>query len=69
MAIGGVTDIDRPFALDVIVKDDIVDACIDSRRTIITRNRRRISGDRLFFFVDHGEVTFEEAQVRPLLEE
>ena len=69
MAIGGVTGIDRPFTLDVIVKDDLVDACIDGRRTIITRNRTKLSGDRLFFFVDHGEVTFEEIQVLPLLEE
>jgi beta-fructofuranosidase len=69
MAIGGVTDLDKPFTLDVIIKDDLVDACIDNRRTIITRNRTKLSGDRLFFFVDHGEVTFEEIQVRPLLEE
>ena len=67
MAVGGVTGIDEPFTLDVIVKDDLVDACIDGRRTIITRNRARLTGDRLFFFVDHGEVTFDEIQVRPLL--
>jgi beta-fructofuranosidase len=69
MAIGGVTGMDKPFTLDVIVKDDLVDACIDNRRTIITRNRTRLDGDRLFFFVDHGEVTFENIQVRPLREE
>jgi beta-fructofuranosidase len=68
MAIGGVTGLDKPFTLDLIVKDDLVDACIDNRRTIITRNRSKLSGDRLFFFVDHGEVTFEKIQVRPLLE-
>jgi len=69
MAVGGVAGIDRPFTLDVIVKDDLVDACIDNRRTIITRNRTKLDGDRLFFFVNHGEVTFEEIQVRPLLQE
>ena len=68
-AVGKVTGIDRPFILDVIVKDDLVDACIDNRRTIIARNRLRLDGDRLFLFADHGEVTFEEIQVRPLLEE
>jgi len=66
MAIAGVTGVDRSFTLDVIVKDDLVDACIDNRRTIITRNRTRLSGDRLFFFVDHGEVVFDAIQVRPL---
>jgi hypothetical protein len=69
MAVGGVTGLDGSFTLDMIVKDDLVDACIDNRRTIITRNRTRLGGDRLFFFVDHGEVAFEEIQVRPLLEE
>jgi len=67
MAIDGVTGIETPFSLDVIVKDDLVDACIDNRRTIITRNRTKLSGDRLFFFVNHGEVVFEKIQVRPLL--
>ena len=69
MAIDGVTGIETPFSLDVIVKDDLVDACIDNRRTIITRNRTKLSGNRLFFFVNHGEVEFEKIQVRPLLGE
>lgn len=69
MAIGGVTGIAQPFTLDLIIKDDLVDACIDNRRTIITRNRAKFSGDRLFFFVNHGEVAFAEIQIRPLLED
>ena len=69
MAIGGVTGIDQPFTLDLVIKDDLVDACIDNRRTIITRNRTKFSGNRLFFFVNHGQVVFEEIQVRALLEE
>jgi hypothetical protein len=69
MAIGGVPGIGQPFTLDLIVKDDLVDACIDNRRTIITRNCAKLTGDRLFFFVNQGEVTFEEIQVRPLQEE
>ena len=70
MAITGVTEMNnQPFTLDVIVKDDLVDASIDNRRTIITRNQTKLSGDRLFFFVNHGEVEFEKIQVRPLLGE
>jgi beta-fructofuranosidase len=68
-AIDGVNNIDSAFTLDIIVKDDLVDACIGNRHTIITRNHEKLNGDRLFFFVDHGEVTFEEIQVRPLLGE
>jgi hypothetical protein len=67
MAITGVTGIDKPFTLDIIVKDDLVDACIDNRRTIITRNYTKLAGGRLFFFANKGQVTFENIQVRPLL--
>jgi hypothetical protein len=64
--ISSVTDINRSFTLDIIVKDDLVDACIDNRRTIITRNRTRLDGDRLFLFVSHGAVVYEDIQVCPL---
>jgi hypothetical protein len=67
MAIDGVTGIDKPFTLDIIVKDDLVDVCIDNRRTIITRNFTKLSGNRLFFFANDGQVVFENIQVRPLL--
>jgi hypothetical protein len=69
MAIGGVAGIAQSFTLDLIVKDNLVDACIDNRRTIITRNRAKFSGDRLFFFANHGKVAFDEIQIRPLLED
>jgi len=67
MAIDGVTGLERPFTLDLIVKDDLVDACIDGSRTLITRNRAGLSGDELLFFVEDGDVTFGDLQVRPLL--
>ena len=59
--------LDRPFTLDIVVKDDIVDVCIDNRRTIITRywNPR---GDRLFLFAQDADVAFDSVEVRPLSE-
>ncbi len=71
-AIEHVIGLDRPFTLDVIVEYDwksdttIVDACIDERRTMITR-RNRLTGDQLFFFVQAGEVVFDDVIVRPIL--
>jgi hypothetical protein len=65
--IEGVSGLDRPFQLDIIAKDDFVDACIDSRRTIINRRLDRPQGDRLFFFANGGEVVFEDVTVRPLV--
>ena len=63
-AIEDVDGLDRPFQLEIIVKDDIIDTCIDQRRTMITR-RSEPDGDRLFFFARDGEV-FREISVRPL---
>jgi hypothetical protein len=62
--IGNLTGLDRPFTLDLIVKDDLVDACIDGRRTIL--KRQPAQGDRLFLFANQGDVVFEDVSVRPL---
>ena len=64
--IGSVDGLDRPFQLDLIVKNDFVDACIDNRRTIVSRRPDRPQGDRLFFFAEGGEVSFEDVTVAPL---
>ena len=66
--IKGVIGLDRAFHLDIIIRNDFVDACIDSRRTIISRRPDRPQGDRLFFFANGGEVRFGDVTVRPLEE-
>lgn len=69
-ALGNVEGLDRPFHLDLLVLYDwksdstIVDACIDNRRTMISR-RRALTGERMFLFVSGGEVTFKNLTVRP----
>jgi hypothetical protein len=65
--IESVSGLDRAFRLDVIVRSDFVDSCIDDRRTIISRRPDRPQGDRLFFFANGGEVSFEDVTVRPLV--
>jgi hypothetical protein len=65
--IEGVSGLDQAFQLDIVVKDDIVDACIDNRRTIISRRPDRPQGDRLFFFANGGEMVFEDITVRQLV--
>jgi beta-fructofuranosidase len=57
--------LDRAFVLDVIVKDDLVDACIDNRRTML--QQQLTQGDRLFFFANQGDVDFEDISIRPLV--
>ncbi len=65
-AIENVENLDRVFTLDIVVKSDIVDTCIDSRRTMITRRDPEPDGDRVFFFTRGGAVKFENIVVRPL---
>ena len=57
--------LDRRFTLDIIQIDSVVDLRINGRRTLATRlydNR----GDRLFFFVENGEATFANIEIRAL---
>ncbi|HRY68236.1 MAG TPA: substrate-binding domain-containing protein [Phycisphaerae bacterium] len=57
--------LDRPIPVDLILKYDIVDACLDNRNTLVGQ---RVSGarDRLVFFTEGIHVTFSQIEVRPL---
>ena len=46
-AILDVEGLDRPFTFDIFLKDDVVDVCIDDRRTTVSRCWSP-NGDRLF---------------------
>src|SRR5262249_3933690 len=56
---------ERPFSLEVILKGDLIDVCVDNRRTMINRVKEQ-AGDRLFFFAQDCDVAFEDIDVRPL---
>jgi len=60
-----VAGLDGTFSVRLIVLDEVLDVCIDKRRTLI--NRADLGGgDRLFFYCHEGSVEFGEIQVRPL---
>ena len=65
-ALYDVDGLDRPFTLDVLVLNDLLDICVDGRRTLIVRMEERLEGDGLFFFAYCGEAVFETIEVRPL---
>jgi len=65
-SIACVEGLDQPLALDIILKGDVVDICIDGRRCLIDRCPE-LRGDRLFFLCRNGCVAFESIKVRPLL--
>ena len=60
--------LNRPFEIELIVKDDLLDVCIDGRQTLITRAKPSFTGDRLFLFAQNGGATFENIEVQPLVE-
>jgi hypothetical protein len=67
LSLSNLAGLDKPFMLDVIVKDDFVDVCIDNKRTLFHwRPEDYSQGDRLFFFVRKGAVKFEGITVFPL---
>ena len=58
--------LDRPIEIEVIVKGDLLDVCIDGRRTLIARAAPSFTGERLFLFAQNGGATFENIEVQPL---
>jgi hypothetical protein len=62
-----VEGLDRPFDVDLIAKGDILDVCIDHRRTLVMRAPRDLNGDRLFFFAQNANVRFEAIAVHPFV--
>lgn len=61
-----VSGLTAPFSLEIIIKEDIVDVCIDNRRTMAARYWNP-GGDKILFFAKNAKVTFESVQIRPLL--
>jgi hypothetical protein len=62
-----VTGLGQPFDLELIVKGEIVDVCVDKRRTLAARVPA-MEGTHVFLFAQNAEVTFENIDLRPLLD-
>jgi beta-fructofuranosidase len=52
--------------LELIVKGEIVDVCVDKRRTLVAR-LPAMEGGHIFAFAQNAEVTFANVELRPLL--
>jgi hypothetical protein len=61
-----VTGLNQPFSLNIIMKDDIIDVCIDDRRCLCQR-LPELHGDKLFLFAEEGQADFRSLQIRPLI--
>ena len=60
-----VSGLEKSFDLDVIVKDDFIDVCIDECRTLFTWNRDS-SGKGLCFFARNCEINLNAITIRPI---
>ncbi len=64
-SISCVGGLETAIRLEVVLQDDVLDVCIDGRRTLVSRCPE-LRGDRLFLFCEDGGVAFESVQVHPL---
>ncbi len=60
-----VAGLDELFALEPIVRDDIIDVCIYNRLCAINRYPQQKRGSR-FLFARNAEVTISAIEIRPL---
>ena len=60
-----VDGLDRPFTLEVVLWNDIIDVCIDGRRTLVDRCPER-RGSRLLVYAEDSDVAFEFMEMMAL---
>ena len=64
--IEGVTGLNAPFKVEIIMKDDIIDVCINEQRCIVNRLPQK-RGDTLWFYAKQGKAIFKAIKVYPIL--
>lgn len=65
--IAGVTGLNKTIKLTIVMKEGILDADIDGRRTIVNRTYEQ-KGDFLWLYAKHGKVVFKSIKISPLIE-
>lgn len=59
----GVAGLDKPFSLDIVMLDDLIDVCIGERHCLINR-LPEVRGETLFLFCEDGQIEFADITVR-----
>ncbi len=60
------TNVNRKQTLTIVMKDDIIDACIDQRRCIVNRLPDQ-NGSYLWFYAQGGNVNFTNVRISALV--
>lgn len=63
--IEAVAGLDKPTTMTIIMKDDIIDVCVDNRRCIVNRLPEK-NGNLLWFYARNGKVRFDNIKIRPI---
>jgi beta-fructofuranosidase len=62
-----VLGLDKPFSLEIIIKNDIIDVCIAGKRCLLNRCPEQ-KGTSLYLFVHNGEAIFKNLTVEKIKE-
>ena len=61
----GVEGLNRAFTLDILMKDDILDVCVNGKRCIVNRQPEQ-KGDFLWFYIKNGSALFRSVTLRKI---
>ena len=64
--IEAVSGLDKPFKVDIIMKDDMIDVCINNQRCIVNRLPEK-KGDAIWFYTKHGKAIFKDIKIYPII--
>jgi hypothetical protein len=60
--IKAVDGLNNKIKVDIVLKGDIIDVCIDNKRCVVNRLTER-NGSRLWFYAKHGKVRFSSLKI------
>lgn len=66
-SIKAVNGLNNSIKVDMILKHDIIDVCVDNRRCIVNRTPEQ-KGSFLWLYAKHGKVKFKSIKVYPIKE-
>ena len=61
-----VSGLDKPFSVDIIMENDIIDVCINDQRCIVNRLPEK-KGNSIWFYAKHGKVMFKNLKIYPTI--
>jgi len=66
-SIKAVAGLNKPFKVDIIMKGDMIDVCINNQRCIVNRLPEK-KGDSMWLYTKHGKVGFKDIKIEPIIE-